>query len=113
MGRIIWLWATLLIPHMVFAKAAAEPNLLIQMAPFLVMFAIFYFLVIRPQTAKQKKHQAFVSALKKGDRVLTNSGIFGTVDGMNEKYIILEIANGVKIRLLKSFVAQPISEGKS
>lgn len=101
-------------PVLAFAEAAAKkPSFLIQMTPFILMFGIFYFLVMRPQAAKQKKHQAFVSALKKGDRVLTNSGIFGTVEGFNDKYVILEIANGVKIRLLKTFVAQPITEGKA
>lgn len=104
----------ILVPFYVQAQdKASQPGFLIQMVPFALMFMVFYFLVMRPQARKQKDHQEFVTALKKGDRVLTNSGIFGTVEGLNEKYVILEIADGVRIRLLKTFVSQPISEGKA
>ena len=111
-----YLMSFLILQFPFFALAQASggnPSILIQLTPFLVMMGIFYFLIIRPQKAKADKHQNFISTLKKGDRVLTNSGIFGTVEGLNEKFVTLEIANGVKIRLLKSFVAQPIPEGNS
>jgi len=81
--------------------------------PILIMFAIIYFLMIRPQQKQQKKHKAMISALKKGDKVITNSGIFGTVTGMTEAVLTLEVAKNVHIRVLRGQVAglQPDSIG--
>lgn len=93
-------------------QAAAEgPGFLIQAVPFIAMFAIFYFLMMRPQIKKQQTQQEFLKALKKGDRVLTSSGIFGTIEGLTEKYVKLEIADDVSIRVLKTHVSQPVKEG--
>ncbi|MCJ8276223.1 MAG: preprotein translocase subunit YajC [Bdellovibrionales bacterium] len=66
---------------------------------------------MRPQMKKQKTHQDFLQKLKKGDRVLTSSGIFGTIEGLTEKYVTLEIADEVNIRVLKAHVSQPVKEG--
>ncbi len=94
------------------AETAGEsPGFLIQAVPFLVMFFIFYFLMMRPQIKKQKTHQEFLQKLKKGDRVLTSSGIFGTIEGLTDKYVKLEIADDVSIRVLKAHVSQPVKEG--
>ena len=81
--------------------------------PILIMFAIIYFLMIRPQQKQQKKHTAMISALKKGDKVITNAGIFGTVTGMTEAVLTLEVAKNVHIRVLRGQVAgmQPDSLG--
>ncbi len=95
--------------------AAARPNLIEQIAPILFLFAIFYFLIIRPQTKKQKKHQEFMGQLKRGDSVLTASGILGTVEGITDQWVTLEIADGVRIKMLKNQIAtsaQEINEGK-
>ena len=93
-------------------QAAGEsPSFLVQAVPFIAMFAIFYFLMMRPQIKKQKTQQEFLKALKKGDRVLTSSGIFGTIEGLTEKYVKLEIADDVSIRVLKTHVSQPVKEG--
>ena len=88
-----------------------SPSFLMQAMPFLVMFFIFYFLMMRPQVQKQKTHQEFIQALKKGDRVLTSSGIFGTIEGLTDKYVKLEIADDVSIRVLRTHVSQPVKEG--
>ena len=56
--------------------------------------------------------QEFLQKLKKGDRVLTSSGIFGTIEGLTERYVTLEIAEDVSIRVLKGHVSQPVKEGK-
>ena len=66
------------------------------------MFAIFYFLLIRPQQKKAKQHQEMLKALKRGDSVITNGGIAGTVVGTTEKYLTVEIAEKVRIRVLRS-----------
>lgn len=115
MDRLFSIFLILTSPVAVFAQeggaAAAAPSMMEQALPFLVMFFIFYFLMIRPQIKKQKTHQDFVEKLKKGDRVLTSSGIFGTIEGLTEKYVTLEIADDVNIRVLKSHVSQPVKEG--
>jgi len=69
------------------------------------MFAIFYFLLIRPQQKRAKQHQELLKSLKKGDRVVTNGGILGTVTGATEKYLTVEIAERTRIRVMRSHVA--------
>ena len=71
----------------------------------LAMFAMFYFVLIRPQRKKQKEAKEMVEALKKGDRVVTNGGIFGTIAGVHDSIIVLKIAEDVKIEVLKTAVA--------
>jgi preprotein translocase subunit YajC len=73
-------------------------------------FAIFYFILIRPQQKKQKDLQKMIDALRKGDRVMTTGGIFGSVVGMKENIIVLKIAEDVKIEILKNAVASVISK---
>jgi len=81
--------------------------------PLILIFAIMYFLLIRPQQKKVKEHQAMVAALRRGDQVVTQGGVIGKVskvkeDGSNE--IEVEIAEGVKIRVVKNTVAQVLSK---
>jgi preprotein translocase subunit YajC len=71
----------------------------------LVIFAIFYFLLVRPQMKKQKEHQAMVNSIKKGDKVVTTGGIHGTVVGLKDDIAIIKIAEEVKIEVSKSCVA--------
>ncbi len=113
MSRVSMLFLVFLTePLLAQAETAGEsPGFLIQAVPFLVMFFIFYFLMMRPQIKKQKTHQEFLQKLKKGDRVLTSSGIFGTIEGLTDKYVKLEIADDVSIRVLKAHVSQPVKEG--
>ncbi|PID57882.1 preprotein translocase subunit YajC [candidate division KSB3 bacterium] len=78
---------------------------LVQFAPLIIIFVIFYFLLIRPQQKKQQKHRAMLQAIKRGDRVITTGGIYGTVESTDEKSLQLKIANQVKIKLSRSAVA--------
>ncbi len=73
-----------------------------------VMFGVMYFMAIRPQQKKAKEHQNLLSGLKSGDEVITNSGIIGTITGMSEKVVNLEISKNVQIKVLKSQVGQVI-----
>jgi preprotein translocase subunit YajC len=73
-------------------------------------FAIFYFILIRPQQKKQKELQKTIEALKKGDRVMTNGGIFGSVAGFKDNIVILKIADEVKIEVLKTAVASVVAK---
>ena len=85
--------------------APAGPSFLEQAVPFLVIFAVFYFLIIRPQMRRQKDSQNFLSQLKLGDYVVTTSGVLGRIEGLTEGFVTLEIAEGVKIRILRSHIA--------
>lgn len=83
----------------------AQPSLIEMFAPMTLIIAIFYFLIIRPQSKKMKLHDSFIKDLKRGDEVVTSSGIFGKIDGLTESVATLEIANGVKIKILRKQVA--------
>ena len=74
--------------------------------PLVLMFAIMYFLVIMPQQKQRKKVQAMLSAIKSGDKVITTSGIYGTINGIDGETYILKIADNVKIRISRAAVAQ-------
>lgn len=72
--------------------------------PLLAMFAIFYFLLIRPQQKKQRKHREMLQTLKKGDRVITQGGIHGTVMKVKEDIVVLQIAEQVRVEVAKSAI---------
>ena len=74
--------------------------------PLMLMFGIMYFLVIMPQQRQRKKVQEMLSAVKNGDKVITTSGIYGTINGMDGDTIILKIADNVKIRIARAAIAQ-------
>ena len=94
------------------AATGAGPSMIEQLMPFLFIFVIFYFLLIRPQAKKQKTHQAFLSNLKRGDAVLTSGGILGTIEGLTEQFATLEIASGVRVRILRGQIAGPVKEAE-
>ncbi|HKN75191.1 MAG TPA: preprotein translocase subunit YajC [Candidatus Acidoferrum sp.] len=72
----------------------------------IVVMAIFYVMLILPQQRQRKKMQAMIAALKSGDKVVTNSGIYGTINGIDGDTVILKIADQVKIRIARSAIAQ-------
>ncbi|MBI4388384.1 MAG: preprotein translocase subunit YajC [Candidatus Omnitrophica bacterium] len=75
--------------------------------PILLMFAIFYFLLIRPQQKKQKEHQEMVKNLKKGDRVVTSGGVVGTIHTLQDDYVVLKTGEGdTKLEVLRSHVSE-------
>lgn len=79
--------------------------------PLILIFAIMYFLLIRPQQKKLKEHKAMVEALRRGDQVLTQGGIVGKVIKVAEDGIVeVEIAEGVKVKVLKHTIAQVMSK---
>lgn len=90
----------------------ATPGLFEQLLPFLFIFVIFYFLLIRPQQKRAKTHQEFLKNLKRGDQVLTSGGIFGTIEGLTDDFVTLEIADDVKIRILKAQIASSIQNNE-
>ncbi|MFT4569909.1 MAG: preprotein translocase subunit YajC [Hyphomicrobiaceae bacterium] len=76
-----------------------------QFIPLLLILAVFYFLLIRPQQQQAKEHTELVASLKKADRVVTTSGLFGTIVEVKEQSIMLEVANGVKVRMERDKIA--------
>jgi preprotein translocase subunit YajC len=86
------------------AAAANQPSAMASLIPFALIFVVFYFFMIKPQKKKMEQERNFLSALKKGDEIFTKSGIIGTIIGMTDKIITLEIADGIKIKLLRSQV---------
>ncbi len=73
--------------------------------PFILVFAVFYFLLIRPQQKKAKEHQNMIANLKKGMRIITSGGIYGTIQSIDDTTIGLEIAEKVKIKVSRGNVA--------
>jgi preprotein translocase subunit YajC len=73
--------------------------------PLILMFAIFYFLLIRPQQKKAKQHKQLLSALKKGDRVISSGGLHGTVTGLTDDLVTMEIAPKVRVKVSRGSIA--------
>ena len=90
-------------------QAGGTAAVLFQIFPFIIVFAIFYLLWIRPQQQRVKQHQAAINAVKKGDEVVTGGGIRGRVTKVGEDEAEVEIAQGVKIRVIKSTITQVLS----
>jgi len=80
--------------------------------PIIILFAIFYFLLIRPQQKKAKEHKEMIGNLKKGQRIVTSGGIYGTIASLDDTTLGLEIAEKVKIKVSRGNVAALISENE-
>ncbi len=104
---------SLFMPAVAVAQEAQQPAApqgiaaLLQspMTMLVIIFAIFYFLMIRPQQKKQRELQDMLNKLAKGDRVLTNAGIFGRIVDLNDKVVTLQVDEKVKIRVTRSSIA--------
>jgi preprotein translocase subunit YajC len=98
---------------MVQAAPAGGPSgsagLLIGIAPWLLIFVIFYLLMIRPQQQRVKQHQAAIAAVKKGDEVVTGGGIRGRVSKVSDDEVEVEIAQGVRVRVIKSTISHVLT----
>ena len=82
-----------------------QPSAITMLVPYIAVFGILYLMMFRPQQQKAKQHVKFLETLKRGDEVVTASGIFGRIEGMTEKVITLEIANGVRMQILRKQIA--------
>jgi preprotein translocase subunit YajC len=93
------------------AGAGGAGGAFLQFLPLILIFAIMYFLLIRPQQKKMKEHQAMVEALRRGDQVVTQGGLIGKVTKVkDEGEIEVELAEGVKVRVVRNTVAQVLSK---
>lgn len=87
-----------------YAQSAGGAGGLTSFVPLILIFAIMYFLLIRPQQKKVKQHQAMVAALRKGDQVVTGGGVIGKVSKVGDNEVEVEIATGVKIKVVQSTI---------
>ncbi len=93
------------------ATAAAPEAGIAGFLPIIVIFVLFYFLLIRPQTRRAKDHKKMVESLAKGDEVTTNGGILGTIEALDDSFINLKIADGVVIKIQRQAVAALMPKG--
>ena len=93
------------------AQGAQSDNPLGFLLPMVIIFAAFYFLLIRPQQKKQKAHNELISNLKAGDEVLTAGGVLGVITGISDHYAIVKISDNTEIKVQKSSVAQVVPIG--
>lgn len=91
--------------------AAEAPPAWIQFLPFVAVGLIFWFLILRPQMRQQKEHRTKIAAIKKGDQVLTGGGFVGKVIKVDDTYAELELGQNVKVKALKSTIADIIPPG--
>lgn len=95
------------------------PDFLIQMLPFVAIFAIMYFLIIRPQRQRMKKHQEMIANLRRGDTVVTAGGLIAkVVKVVDDSEVQVELSDGVRVRLVRSMVqevrskSEPVKDGE-
>ena len=87
-----------------------SPEMLGTWGPIVVMIAIFYFLLYRPQKKQQNRRRAMLDSLKKGDQVITIGGIYGTMEELGDKSLKLKIADGVVIEVVRSSVNANVTQ---
>lgn len=88
------------------AAASGGAGGILSLIPFLLIFVIFYFLLIRPQQQKQKQQQTLLDAIKKGDKVVTTSGIWGTITNLGKDTVTLQIADNTKIKMQRENISR-------
>jgi preprotein translocase subunit YajC len=98
-----------------FAQAAGGDtnSMLVSLLPFVLIFVIMYFLILRPQQKRMKQHQDMVKGLRRGDIVVTNGGLVGKVTKVpDDEQIEVEISDGVRVRQMRSMVSEVRSKGE-
>jgi preprotein translocase subunit YajC len=95
------------------AETSANPLLTLPIIPYLLIFLIFYFLVIKPQRTKQKEHRDMLGNLKKNDEIVTTGGIHGTVVLIKDKTVVVRVDDNVKIEFDKEAIATVTKQKES
>jgi len=93
------------------AAAGPADGGLLGFLPLILIFVLFYFLLIRPQTKRAKEHKQMVEALSKGDEVVTNGGLLGRATDVEDSFVTLEIADGVQVKIQRNAVASLVPKG--
>ncbi len=89
---------------------AAEPSIFQMFLPLILIGAVFYFLLIRPQQKKMKEHNAMLDAIRRGDRIVTGGGIVGTVARVNDNELLVDISQDVQVTVMRGTVADVLSK---
>ncbi len=92
--------------------AAGSADFFIQIMPFLLIFVIMYFLIIRPQQKRLKNHREMVAALRRGDTVVTGGGLIGKVTKVDEDELQVELAQGMKVKVIRSTITDVRSKNQ-
>jgi preprotein translocase subunit YajC len=93
------------------AEGAGAQGGLMSFLPLIVIFAVFYFMLIRPQMKRAKEHKQLVSQLSKGDEVITNGGLLGKITDVSDSFVTLELADNLQIKLQRQAVASVMPKG--
>ena len=93
-------------------SAGGPQGLLIQLAPLLLLFVLFYFMLIRPQQKRMKQHQAMIASVKRGDTVVLPSGVIGKVMRVEDAEVGVEIAQGVTVKVVKAMITEVRAKGQ-
>lgn len=93
------------------APAAAQQDPFMGFLPLILIFVVFYFMLIRPQSKRAKEHKKMLDALAKGDEVLTNGGLLGKVTQLGETYVEVELADNVTVKMQRQAIASVMPKG--
>lgn len=93
------------------AEGRSQGNPIMSMAPLVLLFVVFYFLLIRPQQKKAKAHKEMLSKVEKGDNAVTNGGLYGRVTSVAEDSLTLEIADNVRVKVARNAIASRTPQG--
>ncbi len=95
------------------AGTGGADGFLISVMPLVLIFAVFYFLLIRPQQKKMKEHQAKIGAVQKNDEVVTGGGLVGKATKVDDEYVEVEVARGVKVKAVKATLSDVMPRGSA
>jgi len=93
------------------APAAGAESGFMSLIPLILIFVIFYFLLLRPQIKRAKEHKKMIGSLAKGDEVVTNGGLLGKVTQLGDSFMVIEIAQGVEVKVQKTAVSSLVPKG--
>jgi len=93
-------------------QAEGGGNPIMGFVPLILVMGIFYMLILRPQQRRQKEHKTMVQALGRGDKVLTNGGLFATIQDVKDEYFVCTIADGVKVEIARNAVSARVKPKK-
>lgn len=93
------------------APAAGTEAGFMSLIPLVLIFVIFYFLLLRPQLKRAKEHKKMVESLAKGDEVVTTGGLLGKITQVGDSFLVIEIANGVEVKVQRSAAASLVPKG--
>lgn len=100
-------------PAFAQGAGAGGSDMLVSLLPFVLIFVIMYFLILRPQQKRSKQHQEMVKNMRRGDSVVTSGGLFGKITKVvDENEIEVEVADGVRVRQMRSMIAEVRSKGE-